>query len=98
MSARDPLAAMVGVDKDMATQTDFAKHGCACCAHALAVALGHEATGRFELQLPEPVAFELVPAILRLEPHAQRNVGRRHEVNGESHDFRMPRVKNALRR
>jgi len=95
----DPPAAMVGVDKDhrppsRAMQTRL----CMLWPTPLPSRSATSNRCEFELQLRSQSPIELVPAILRLDAAAHvGGVGRRHEVNRESHDFRMPRVKNALR-
>ena len=50
----------------------------ACRAHRLLLPFGHEAAVGLHDEETPPIRFELIPAVLLLEAHAQGQVGGRH--------------------
>src|SRR5207249_1323222 len=79
----DALSALIPLDKHQADPCDLIEHAAARGADRLPGALGDEAARRFEIELATPVRFELVPAVLRRQVQAERNVvsGQRADVH-----------------
>src|SRR5262249_49747312 len=77
----DPLAAMGLIDEDEIDPRHVAEHAGTRCADRHVVFFRDEASRWLQFELTAPVSFELIPVVLCLHPHGERNVGMLHCAN-----------------